>query len=229
MKNIAIIPARSGSKGLKDKNIKLLNGKPLIAYTIEAAIESNIFDEIYVSTDSEQYANIAKAYGASVPFLRSKTLSSDSASTWDAVREALFEFTEIGKTFDTCALLQPTSPLRDKNDIINAFNLFIEKKAITVVSVCEVNHPIQWCFPLDSDCLMSEFAKSQYRNMRRQDIPIAYQENGAIYIVSTAKIMNSVHDIYREKCYAYKMDKTKSIDIDEQLDFDIAEYIIRKK
>ena len=97
MKNLAIIPARSGSKGLKDKNIKLLNGKPLMAYTIEAAIQSKMFDEVMVSTDSEEYADIAKKYGAKVPFMRSSELSNDTASSWDLVRDVLHKYKKDGK------------------------------------------------------------------------------------------------------------------------------------
>lgn len=135
---LAIVPARSGSKGLKDKNIKKLSGKPLLAYTIEAAIESNIFKEIIVSTDSEVYADIAREFGARVPFLRSAALADDSASTNDVITEVLgWVNTGDLKQF---MLLQPTSPLRTVNDIICALNLFTEKKANAVVSLCEVDH-----------------------------------------------------------------------------------------
>jgi len=135
----------------------------------------------------------------------------------------------LGKIFDVCVLLQPTSPLRDKNDIINAIDLFKKKNASTVVSVCEVEHPVQWCFPLDPDNSMSAFANSPFRNTRRQDIPKFYRENGAIYIVDSADIMNQNGDIYKSSCYAYVMDKRKSLDIDEQADFDMAEYFMNTK
>ena len=111
MNNLAIIPARSGSKGLKDKNIKLLNGKPLIAYSIEAAKKSEIYSHILVSTDSERYGEIAIQYGAEVPFYRSEENASDVASSWDVVKEALKKYQEMGIVFDTFTLLQPTSPL----------------------------------------------------------------------------------------------------------------------
>ena len=111
MKNIAIIPARSGSKGIPDKNIKDINGKPLIAWTIEAAIKSNMFNCVMVSTDSDKYADIARNYGAEVPFLRSSENSSDTSSSWDVVREVLLKYEEMGFLFDTFTLLQPTSPL----------------------------------------------------------------------------------------------------------------------
>ena len=108
MKNIAIIPARSGSKGLIDKNIRLMNGKPLIWYSINVAIESNCFDEVMVSTDSDRYAEIAKECGASVPFLRSTYNSSDKADFWDIVKEVLSNYKKLGKEFDIVMLLQPT-------------------------------------------------------------------------------------------------------------------------
>ena len=120
MKNLAIIPARSGSKGLKDKNIKMLSGKPLMAYTIEAAIESKMFCKVMVSTDSGNYAEIAREYGAEVPFLRSNELSGDKAGSWEVVLEVLQQYQTVGEIFDTVCLLQPTSPLRDSADIIQA-------------------------------------------------------------------------------------------------------------
>ena len=110
MRSIAIIPARSGSKGLPDKNIRPLNGKPLLAYSIEAALASGLFDTVHVSTDSERYADIARQYGADEPFLRSAETSSDTASSEDAIREVLRRYEEIGQHFDAFMLLQPTSP-----------------------------------------------------------------------------------------------------------------------
>ena len=141
MKYLAIIPARSGSKGLKDKNIKLLNGKPLIAYTIEAALTTKIFEEVMVSTDSSYYAELSRQYGASVPFLRKEELAKDNTSSWDVVKQVLEDYKKMGIVFDKCVLLQPTSPLRTKDDITNAITLYQEKNAETVVSVCETEHP----------------------------------------------------------------------------------------
>ena len=120
MKNIAIITARSGSKGLPHKNIKLLNGKPLMAWSIEAALKSGMFDTVIVSTDSEEYARIAREYGAEVPFLRSEATSGDNANSWDTVAEVLDNYRKLGREFDTFMLLQPTSPLRSAEDIQRA-------------------------------------------------------------------------------------------------------------
>lgn len=145
MSSLAIIPARSGSKGLPDKNIRILNGKPLLAYTIEAARDSGIFDEIMVSTDSLGYAKIAEEYGASVPFIRSEENAGDYANSWGGVSEVLEEYGKIGKNFNDFCLLQPTSLLRVGEDIRNAYDCFHSKNAVAVVSVCECEHSPLWC------------------------------------------------------------------------------------
>jgi CMP-N,N'-diacetyllegionaminic acid synthase len=147
-KIIAIIPARSGSKGLKDKNIKELKGKPLIAYTIEAAKKSEIFDRIIVSTDSEKYAEISKKYEAEVPFLRSNENSGDKAGSWEVVKEVL---SKLDEKYDIVILLQPTSPLRTSQNIKEAIDLFFEKNADTLFSVCETSHPAFWCNTLNEN------------------------------------------------------------------------------
>lgn len=226
MKKIAIIPARSGSKGLKDKNIKLLNGKPLIAYTIEAALQSGIFDIVHVSTDSEEYACIARKYGADVPFLRNADNAGDSSSSWDVVREVLTKYESIGETFDVCVLLQPTSPMRNSVDILEAYKLFNEKNAKSLSSVTEVEHPVQWCFRLNEMCSMEEFSKSPYKDSRRQELEKNYRENGAIYIVRTGDICNHEFEFYTSECFAYIMDKNRSVDIDTIQDFLIAEVLM---
>lgn len=221
MRNIAIIPARSGSKGLKDKNIKLLNGKPLIAYTIEAAIKSNIFDEVFVSTDSEKYAEIARNYGANVPFNRSTELSTDTASSWAVVSEVLHKYTEKGQEFDSFALLQPTSPLRKAEDIINAYNMLLDKQANAIVSVTETEHSPLWCGKLPEDRSLVGFFKNKEANQQRQKLDSYYRINGAIYLVKT-DYFQATNDIYEDKCYAYIMSRESSIDIDNEVDFIIA-------
>ena len=227
IRRIAIIPARSGSKGLKDKNIKELNGKPLLAYTVEAAKRTGLFDTIHVSTDSRKYAEIAAAFGADEPFLRDEQNASDSASSWDVIREALIKYAEIGCAYEVCALLQPTSPLRSGEDIKAAFELFEGTKARSLTSVVEVEHPIQWCFTLDDTCLMKDFASSPYRETRRQDLERHYRENGAIYIAKTRDVIDQLFEFYSDQCVAYIMDQHRSIDIDTWQDFLIAEIIMK--
>jgi len=225
LRNIAIIPARSGSKGLKDKNIKLLNGKPLMAYTIEAAQKSNLFDEVFVSTDSEEYARIARSFGASVPFLRNKDLSSDTASSWDVVKDSLSNYKKVGKEFDTVALLQPTSPLRKSDDIINAYDKMKIENANAIVSVCEVDHSPLWCNTLPGNSSLKDFINQDLIKKPRQGLETYYRINGAIYIVKTDYLI-STENIYGNNCYATIMPKENSVDIDDLVDFRIAEALM---
>lgn len=221
MKNIAIITARSGSKGLRDKNIKLLHGKPLMAYTIEAALQTGLFECVHVSTDSGNYAELAKKYGADVPFLRDAELATDSAGTWDTVRAAVRKYQERGREFDSVTLLQPTSPLRDSEDIKKAFQVFREKEADSVISVCETDHSPQICNTLNETQSMQGFINMSAVN-RRQDLEIYYRLNGAIYIQKTELLMTG-RDLYGPASYAYVMSKLHSVDIDDAFDFMIAE------
>ncbi|WP_117168495.1 cytidylyltransferase domain-containing protein [Paraliobacillus sediminis] len=226
MRCLAIIPARSGSKGLIDKNIKPLNGKPLLTYTINAAIQSNKFDEIMVSTDSEDYAEISKNAGAKVPFYRSGELSSDNASSWDVVYDVLSQYSKKGISFDTIALLQPTSPLRDSEDIKRAFDLMKEKDAQAIISVCEVDHSPLLSNVLSHDLSMNGFINEGLIQKRRQELPIHYRINGAIYIIKNNYLTERL-SLYSEKSFAYVMDNGKSIDIDTDLDFKLAELILQ--
>lgn len=226
MRNLAVILARSGSKGLKDKNIKELAGKPLLAYTVEAAIESGKYDMVHVSTDSELYADIAKKYGADVPFLRDEKLAGDKSSSWDALRFVVTEYEKLGKSFDTVTLLQPTSPLRDAKDIQNAFDIYESKNATAVVSVCEVDQSPLVCNTLPEDGSLYGFIDLN-KVGRRQDMKPYYRINGAIYIQKTNLLMDNT-SIYSEGSYAYVMDKRHSVDIDDEVDFTVAQAIIEK-
>jgi len=222
MKNIAIIPARSGSKGLKDKNIRELCGKPLMAYSIEAAIKSKLFDCVHVSTDSTEYARIAKEYGADVPFLRDEEYATDIASTWDMVKNVLDKYSEIGKVFDIVTVLQPTSPLRTSEDICNAYQLFCDKNALSVVSVCEVEHSPLLCNMLEEDLSLNGFIDVK-KMVRRQDMNTYYRINGGIYMLDV-NILDNIEQLYGKKSYAYIMEKKNSVDIDDEQDFQLAEY-----
>jgi len=228
MKNMAIIPARSGSKGLKDKNIKLLNGKPLLAYSIEAAQESGLFEEVMVSTDSEEYAKIARQWGANVPFLRPAELSNDTASSWDAVKYVIERYIELGVEFDTVALLQPTSPLRSSADIVKGYEIMEKKSANSVIAVCEAEHSPLWMNTLPKNRSMAGFIRPEIANTPRQRIPTYYRINGALYIVKVEFLMN-FKDIYSHKSYALIMDKESSVDIDDIFDFKIAGLILKER
>ena len=225
---LAIIPARSGSKGLKDKNIKQLCGKPLIAYSIEAAKKSNIFGKVHVSTDSEQYAQIAREFGADVPFLRDEQYATDHSSSWDVVRYVINEYQKRGEEYEAIALLQPTTPLRTAEDIIGAYNTFLQKDANAVISVCAVEHSPLWTDTLPEDYNMKGFVDKKYREIPRQQMPTYYRVNGAIYLVRVASL-SDIMDLYDKKCYAYVMDKYNSVDIDDENDFEYAEFLKGKK
>lgn len=228
MTSIAIIPARSGSKGLPDKNIKLLHDKPLLAYSIEVAEKSGLFDCIHVSTDSERYEQIAREYGADVPFLRNEELSGDTAGSWDVVRWVLRQYAARGQRFDMVTLLQPTSPLREAEDIKQAYHLFEEKAADAVVSVCEMDHSPLWSNTLPEDGSMDGFL-DQVADAGRQQLPTYYRINGAIYMLRTALLAEGAPGLYREGTYAYVMPKERSVDIDDALDFAIAETILKMR
>lgn len=228
MKNLAIIPARSGSKGLKNKNIKPLNGKPLMAYSIEAALESELFDKVVLSTDSEKYVTIGKEFGASVPFLRSEELSNDTASSWDVVRDLVVWYEQKGESFDTVTLLQPTSPLRNSEHINEGYDLFKEMNAELVVGVTEVDHSPVWMNTLSKDKSMHGFLNNEYSKLPRQSLPDFYRINGALYIISVKHLFNS-DEFYSEKSYAYVMDQYSSVDIDTEMDFLMAEVLINNK
>ena len=224
MKNIAIIPARSGSKGVKNKNIMDLNGKPLMAYTIEAAQKSGEFDEIMVSTDSEKYAEIARKWGANVPFLRSEATASDTASSWDMVEEVLGKYRNQGRLFDTFCLLQPTSPLRNAEDIKKAYSLYREKAKFAVVSVCEAEHSPLWCGNLPENNEFIDFINPG--DMKQRQVGKKYYRlNGAIYIVNIRRFMKE-RFFYCPGSYAYIMDQDRSVDIDTEIDFKLAEILI---
>lgn len=225
MKNIAIIPARSGSKGLKDKNILNLCGKPLLAYSIEAALQSNCFDEVMVSTDSQKYAEIARKYGASVPFLRGEATSTDSASSWNVVDEVLSGYMKVGEEFDTFCLLQPTSPLRTAEDIVEAYRLYNEKSSFAVVSVCEAEHSPLWCGRLPDSGEMDGFINTESMKQRQASGKF-YRLNGAIYIVNIPRFRAETY-LYQKGSFAYIMPQIRSIDIDTEIDFKLADFLLR--
>lgn len=222
MRNLAIIPARSGSKSIKDKNIRDICGKPLIAQTIAAY--SGYFDEIMVSINSEVYAEIARQYGASVPFLRSNRTSSDKASTWEMAEEVLREYEKCGKQYDIFCVLQPTSPLRTAEDICNPYQLFEKCADFAVVSVCEAKHSPLWCGHLPENVELDNFIDQ--RGMKQRQAGGKYcRLNGTIYIVATERFYKD-HFLYQKGSFAYIMPQSRSIDIDIEIDFKISELIL---
>ena len=219
---IAIIPARGGSKRLPGKNIKDLAGKPMIAWTIEAALDSQVFDHIFVSTDDEKIAEVAKQTGAKVPFLRPSELATDEATTNDVVTHLVEWFeSDYNQQVSTIAILQPTSPLRNARHIKEAMYLMEKKTAKAVVSVCEVEYPMQFCNTLKKDGSMEGFIKPE--NLKRtQGLEPYYRLNGAIYLFEKGYV-GKLTDLYSKGTYAYVMGVRESVDVDTAQDFKLAE------
>lgn len=225
--SIAIIPARGGSKRLPNKNILPLAGKPLIVWTIEAALDSQLFDMVLVSTDSQAIADVSMSAGAAVPFLRPAELASDTATTNDVISHMVEWIEAQHSPVAKVVILQPTSPLRDADDIKKAMELYDEKRASAVISVCELDHPIQYCNHLPANLSMDGFI-SRMVSRRSQDLISYYRLNGAIYIFDR-KFVGILSDVYSKGSFAYIMDKRKSVDIDDEYDFNFAEFILTRR
>lgn len=224
MKRIAIIPARSGSKGLKDKNIIDLCGKPLIAYSIEAALETSLFDHVIVSTDSEHYAEIAQHYGAEV-MMRGEALSNDKATTFMVLEDILKN--RLLESIDYFVLLQPTSPLRTSKHITEAIEKFESKieHFDFLVSMKEAEHAKVLVNPIDDDESLKYF-DTDFSNYRRQGYK-DYSPNGAIFIAKPDSYLEQKH-FFGAKALSYIMSAEDSVDIDGALDLVVAKAIIAK-
>lgn len=227
-KILALIPARGGSKRLPDKNIKLLGKKSLLRWSIDSAIQSEIFEEVMVNTDSIKIGEEAKKAGASLPFYRKEELASDTASSLDVVLDTVEYYRENNRFFDIIVLLQPTSPLRTAADIKSSVDLFIDKKAASVLSVCELDHPLQWSNTLDSSLSLDNFIKPEYADIRSQDLEKSYRLNGAVYVWDTEEFIRQKDSVLRPS-YAYIMPTENSVDIDNETDFLYAEALINKR
>ncbi|HAU32283.1 MAG: Acylneuraminate cytidylyltransferase [Desulfotomaculum sp. 46_296] len=225
-KILGIIPARAGSKGVPGKNIKPLAGKPLIAYTIEAAQASCVFDFLLVSTDGEDIAAASLSAGAAAPFLRPAELATDSAKSSDVLRHAMAWCEDRGEKYDWVAILQPTSPLRSPEDIVNSCKLMIERQAQAVVSVCEISHHPWLSNTLPDDHCLEHFIRPE-ANQPRQQLPAFYQLNGAVYLIQWDYFLNN-DSFYGPQTYAYVMPRERSVDIDTLLDFALAEVLLER-
>ncbi len=224
----AFIPARGGSKRLPGKNIKDLNGKPLIAWTIEAALQSASVDRVIVSTEDQEIAAVAQQWGAEVPFIRPETLATDRTSTQVVITHALEVLQEKeGATPDYIVLLQPTSPLRKFDQIEQAIRFLKQKEGDAVVSVCESDHSPLWANTLPEDLSMEHFIREEVKGKRAQELPVYYRLNGAIYIIKTSTFLQTMTFMPEEKCYAFIMNQLNSVDIDNDIDFIMAESIIK--
>lgn len=223
-KILTLIPARGGSKGIKDKNIIPLAGKPLIAYSIDAAKNSKYIDSIVVTTDSEKIAEVAKEYGARVPFLRPTELAADTSKTIDAVLHAIKTLKSLSEEYDVLVLLQPTQPLRTTDDIDKAIELYYKNNERGLVSVSPVEDNPLLIRSIATDGKLVNLL-SQNSTCRRQDMPDYYKVNGCIYINKIDEITESTS--FNDNKIPFIMHKEHSVDIDELSDLWIANFYLK--
>jgi CMP-N,N'-diacetyllegionaminic acid synthase len=220
---LAIILARGGSKRLPRKNILPLRGKPLIAWTIERARNSQFIHKIVVSTDDKDIAQISKTYGAIVPFIRPAALAGDDSPSVEAVVHALDFLKERGYNPAVVILLQPTSPLRRTSDIDRALELFLHGQCKSVVSVCELNHPLTSCFTIANNYMEPLLDKIKLEEANKS--MKIYVPNGAVYITSTQHV-RSYNSFFSKETLPYVMPPHRSIDIDSEADFYLVDHLM---
>lgn len=231
MKVLALIPARGGSKGIPNKNIKDLKGKPLIAYTVDAARESGLFDDIIVSTDDEKIAEVAKACGASVPFMRPDDLATDQSPTLPVVQHVIATLAQQGKEYDAVCLLQATSPFRTSQDIIRSIETFQAEQTDSLISVREVPHAYNphWVFEPEGDSNTLRIATGEKEIIpRRQELPKAYIRDGMIYLTKTGVIMEQ-NSLYGTSIAYYISEAKEHVNLDTLEDWQEAESILENR
>lgn len=230
MKILAIIPARGGSKGVPGKNIKLLNGKPLLAYTSEIALQSKYLTEVIVSTEDEKIIVIAKSLGIKVPFIRPMALAQDNTSTIDAIIHALEWYENQNIFFDAVCLLQVTSPFRTVEFLDKAIEKFIEKNTDSLVSVQKVPHEYNphWTFEVNAEGNLQLATGETEIISRRQELPAAYHRDGSIYITKS-KVLLKQHSLYGKSIAFIESESDFYVNIDTLEDWEKAEKIIQNK
>lgn len=226
---LAIIPARGGSKGIPGKNIRMLCGKPLIAHSIEVALACNSIDRVIVSTDDEEIAKVAREYEAEIPFMRPKELAQDNSIAIDAYLYTIERLNnEFGEQYQEFTVLLPTSPLRIPEDIDNAVELFKSKDADTVLTFAEMSHPPVWAVKIHPDGTLQNYFDIDMELKNRQELEVGYMPNGSIYVFKYS-LLKDKYTIYSDKTYAYVMPPERSVDIDTEIDFKFAEFLMRSR
>jgi CMP-N,N'-diacetyllegionaminic acid synthase len=226
-KYLAIVTARSGSKRLPDKNVRDFCGKPLFVWSVLAGRECLDVGETVVSTDCSQYQALALAAGAKCARLRPPYLATDTASSFDVVKDVLDHFGRSVAEYKSFVLLQPTSPLRTAIDVSAAIALHRSRGAVAVVSVCEAECPPAWIGQIGEDLRMDDFIRPEYKGMRSQDLGTWYRVNGAIYVVN-------IEAFLRERSFtprgtvAYVMPRDRSVDVDTAYEFKLAEALMSR-
>lgn len=219
-KVIAIITARGGSKRIPKKNIKEFCGKPIIAYSIRAALDSGIFDEVMVSTDSEEIAEIARAYGAKVPFMRSAKTSDDFATTADVLMEVLERYQEMDRTFDVMSCIYPTAPFVTPQKLQSAYDILTKEQAVMAMPVVAFSYPPQRSYVLNGNMLEMKW-KENY-NKRSQDLEKMYHDAGQFYMYQVESYVRLKGQI-DQSIVPVIVDEMEVQDIDNETDWKLAE------
>ncbi|MDR1032266.1 MAG: pseudaminic acid cytidylyltransferase [Holosporales bacterium] len=218
MQNVAIVTARGGSKRIPKKNIKEFFGKPIIAYPIVACVESGIFDEVMVSTDCPEIANVSKKYGANVPFMRSQETSSDQAPTFDVLEEVIYAYKDLVKTFNNICCIMPCAPFLTAGLLKNAYDKFAEHDAL--MPVCRYSVPVEWVLRIQDGLLIPDNEEAQ--QMRSQDLKEGYFDAGMFYFCKT-EILLQEKTLVPPKTLAYVLPESMVQDIDTEEDWKMAE------
>jgi len=218
--NLCIIPARGGSKRIPRKNIKNFLGKPIIAYSIEAALQSGLFEEVMVSTNDEEIAEIARRFGANVPFLRSNETSDDFATTLDVIREVVEKFSLKGRAFDYICCLYPTAPFISKEKIMEAFNKLVDYQFDSVFPVMRYSFPIQRSLYMNSSSQI-KYKFEEFKNARSQDLIPTYHDAGQFYWMK--QIVLDSDSIVNNNTGAIEISELEGQDIDNEIDWKLAE------
>jgi CMP-N,N'-diacetyllegionaminic acid synthase len=221
---LALVPARGGSKGVPRKNIRLIGGKPMIAWTIEAARNSRYIDRLVLSSDDQAIIDIAVACGCEAPFVRPAALASDQADSISVIRHAIDALPE---QFEYLVLLQPTSPMRRTEDIDGAIEHCVKRGAPACVSVCEPEKSPLWMLRLDADGIVHPLFPSQPIPYRRQDAPSVFALNGAVYVARTDHLKLG-GTFLAPGAIGYQMPKERSFDVDTELDIAIVDFLLRQ-
>lgn len=229
-KTLCTICARGGSKGVKNKNIKMLNNKPLIAYTIEQAKETNLFEHIVISTDSDLIAEVAQKYGAEVFFRRSAEMASDTAGKLEVIKDAFARSeAHYQTTFDYLVDLDATAPLRSVDDIIDSYEQFLKDENDNLITAMPSRRsPYFNLVEVDKNGRVALSKKLDDTIVRRQDAPKSYDMNASIYIWKRDVILNE-NSLFLNKTGLYVMPEERSIDIDNELDFKFVEFLMREQ
>ncbi len=223
---VAVIPARGGSKRFPRKNLADLAGRPLIAWTIDAARGSRFIDATIVSTDDPEIAAVSQHWGAEVPFIRPAQLADDRAKTRAVLVHAVEALRSQQREFDWLILLQPTSPLRQAVHIDEALAMMTEKSADAIISLCQTEHPPLWSNTLPEDCSMRGFIPGTLKDRSGQELPTYYRLNGAIYVLRIERLLREETLLWEEHCFAYVMPTHFSVDIDTEFDLMFARTIV---